>query len=54
MLRRSISGLPEGHILRSDRVVLPPEAGPIASNPYSSCHLPEIVEQFYADLVPPA
>jgi hypothetical protein len=54
ILRRSIDGLPDAHVLRSDRLLLPIAAGPIVANPYSSCHLPEIVEQFYADLVPPA
>jgi hypothetical protein len=37
----------------SGRLRLPPETGPAATNPYSSCRLPEIVERFYADLVPP-
>ncbi|KAB2919233.1 MAG: hypothetical protein F9K29_06355 [Hyphomicrobiaceae bacterium] len=51
ILRRTIGGLAEGHVLRSDRLLLPAAAGPADANPYSSCHLPEIVEQFYADLV---
>jgi len=43
--------LADDHVLRSDRLVLPMEAGSGPANPYSSCHLPEIIEQFYADLV---
>jgi hypothetical protein len=54
MLQRRIGELPEDHVLRSGRLRLPPETGPAATNPYSSCRLPEIVERFYADLVPPA
>ena len=54
MLRRNIDSLPDGHVLRSDRLQLPIASGPPDANPYSSCHLPEIVEQFYAELVPPA
>jgi len=51
MLRREILRLADDHVLRSDRLVLPMEAGSGPANPYSSCHLPEIIEQFYADLV---
>ena len=54
ILRRYIDSLPVDHVLRSDRLLLPLAAAPVAANPYSSCHLPEIVEQFYTDLVPPA
>ena len=54
MLRRSIDSLPDGHVLKSDHLLLPIASGLAEANPYSSCHLPEIVEQFYADLVPPA
>jgi hypothetical protein len=54
MLRRNIDSLPAAHVLRSDRLQLPPASGLADANPYSSCHLPEMVEQFYADLVPPA
>jgi hypothetical protein len=31
--------------------VLPAGAAAGPANPYSSCHLPEIIEAFYADLV---
>ena len=51
MLRRAIASLPDSHVLRSDRLVLPSAAASASANPYSSCHLPEIVEGFYADLV---
>jgi hypothetical protein len=54
MLRQSIARLPHDHVLRSDRLSLPIAPGPAEANPYSSCHLPEIIEQFYADLVPAA
>jgi len=54
ILRRYIDSLPVDHMLRSDRLLLPLAAAPVLANPYSSCHLPEIVEQFYTDLVPPA
>src|SRR5581483_8670214 len=51
MLRRAVSALPESHVLKSGRLRLSELPGPDGENPYSSCHLPEIVEQFYADLV---
>jgi hypothetical protein len=51
MLRRSLQHLPIDHVLRSGRLVLPTEGAAGPANPYSSCHLPEIIEQFYADLV---
>ena len=51
MLRRSLQNLPDDHVLRSGRLVLPTEGSSGPANPYSSCHLPEIIEQFYADLV---
>ena len=51
MLRRSLQNLPIDHVLRSGRLVLPTEGAAGPANPYSSCHLPEIIEQFYADLV---
>lgn len=50
MLRRRISELPDGHVLKSDRLLLPPAIGLVEANEYSSCHLPEIVEKFYAEL----
>ncbi|NJO32826.1 MAG: hypothetical protein HC869_06475 [Rhodospirillales bacterium] len=53
MLRGYLETLEDGHILRSDRLRLPASTGPVSANPYASCHLPEIVEQFYADLVRP-
>jgi hypothetical protein len=51
MLRRSIDRLPADHVLKSGRLVLPAGAAAGPANPYSSCHLPEIIEAFYADLV---
>jgi hypothetical protein len=51
MLRRSIASLPAGHVLRSGRLVLPTAGAAAPANPYGSCHLPEIIEAFYADLV---
>jgi hypothetical protein len=54
ILRRQIEALPEGpqREVLLERLTIP-EAGkprPAEENPYSSCHLPEIVEEFYADL----
>jgi len=37
-------------ILRSDRLLMPATTRPDGSNPYGSCMLPEIVEEFYRDL----
>jgi hypothetical protein len=37
--------------LKSGRLVLPAGTAAGPANPYSSCHLPEIIEAFYADLV---
>jgi hypothetical protein len=51
MLRRSLQNLPTDHVLRSGRLVLPTDGASGPANPYSSCHLPEIIEQFYAELV---
>ena len=55
ILRRRIDELPDGpkrKVLLSSRFSIPDAANPrpVEENPYSSCHLPEIVEQFYADL----
>jgi hypothetical protein len=41
-------------VLRSDRLLMPNAARPHRDNPYSSCSLPEIVEEFYRDLRNPA
>jgi len=42
-------------VLRSERLILPTSARPADHNEYSSCGLPEIVEEFYRDLrSPPA
>ena len=51
MLRRRIASLPADHVLRSGRLVLPATNAAGPANPYASCHLPEIIEAFYADLV---
>jgi hypothetical protein len=51
MLRQSLESLPADHVLRSGRLVLPRAGAVGPANPYSSCHLPEIIEAFYADLV---
>jgi len=49
-----ISRHPEA-VLRSERLLLPTSARPANHNEYSSCGLPEIVEEFYRDLrSPPA
>jgi hypothetical protein len=49
-----ISRHPEA-VLRSERLLLPTAARPEDHNQYSSCALPEIVEEFYRDLrSPPA
>ena len=37
-------------VLRSERLILPTSARPGDHNEYSSCGLPEIVEEFYRDL----
>jgi hypothetical protein len=37
-------------ILGSDRLLMPATTRPDGSNPYGSCMLPEIVEEFYRDL----
>ena len=42
-------------VLRSERLLMPTSARPGNHNQYSSCGLPEIVEEFYRDLrSPPA
>src|SRR5262245_41806203 len=41
-------------VLRSDRLLMPNAPRPQSDNPYSSCSLPEIVEEFYRDLRNPA
>jgi hypothetical protein len=42
-------------VLRSDRLRMPTSDRPLEHNQYSSCGLPEIVEEFYRDLrSPPA
>ena len=49
-----ISRHPEA-VLRSERLLMPTSARPGIHNQYSSCALPEIVEEFYRDLrSPPA
>ena len=49
-----VSRHPEA-VLRSERLILPTSARPENHNDYSSCGLPEIVEEFYRDLrSPPA
>ena len=49
-----ISRYPEA-VLRSERLLMPASVRPRDHNQYSSCALPEIVEEFYRDLrSPPA
>jgi hypothetical protein len=40
-------------VLRSDRLLMPTSDRPLEHNQYSSCGLPEIVEEFYRDLRSP-
>jgi hypothetical protein len=49
--RRTPQGAVSFEETMSGRLVLPTEGALGPANPYSSCHLPEIIEQFYADLV---
>lgn len=51
LLQNAVSELSDQHILRSPLLSL--ERAPAAvCNPYSSCHLPEIIEMFYSQLAP--
>lgn len=54
ILREQIETMPEGaqRKVLLERLVIPKAdtTRPTEDNPYSSCHLPEIVEEFYADL----
>lgn len=46
----AVKRLPDDHVLRSKRVMLPSTLLPPEDNAFSSCHLPLMVEEFYRDL----
>ena len=50
IMSEHIKALPEGHVLKSPRLDLPETGFPADDNELSSCHLPELVEDFYDDL----
>lgn len=50
ILRETTLRLPADHVLNSGRLCLPETSRPCDPNGYASCHLPEIIEEFYGEL----
>lgn len=50
ILKESTLRFPADHVLNSGRLCLPVRSRPAAPNGYGSCHLPEIIEEFYGEL----